>query len=357
MRVDPFGPWTTALSPPSGAGLSAHWARRLGTLPDLRATPAAPTRRARYGVLALAAAALSLPSLHEGPVTGAVEAAQPPSAPTAGAVAKPGGEGQARDEVLEAYRLAPGQDLKLMPKPRPDGLRDWLNRERAGQGERLNEITSMTFRWRDPDRLQQWSAQYGSGGGWRVRDLPRYLEMNAYEFEIEGDPDLLKTEVGGDWVYREGVPAERMARSLEAVLREALKEPVVLEFREVERDVVVARGRYRHSPVAGRANDQIEIYGKQIVEGGGGAGGGSGDFPEFLKWVGAWVERPVVNEVKVPPRGNVSWAYNERKPSTKQSRSEDHDEELVLQHLNEQTGLTFTRERAMVRILSVGRAK
>jgi hypothetical protein len=36
---------------------------------------------------------------------------------------------------------------------------------------------------------------------------------------------------------------------------------------------------------------------------------------------------------------------------------EDHDEALVLQHLQEQTGLTFTREKKPIRVLFIERAK
>ncbi len=35
MRDNPFGPWTTALSPIRGASLSTYWVRRLTTLPHL----------------------------------------------------------------------------------------------------------------------------------------------------------------------------------------------------------------------------------------------------------------------------------------------------------------------------------
>jgi hypothetical protein len=130
-----------------------------------------------------------------------------------------------------------------------------------------------------------------------------------------------------------------------------------MRFRQVERDVVVVRGRYQSSPVAGRAKNHVEIFGKQIVEGGGGAGGGSGDFLEFLKWVGEWIGRPVVSEVKFIPKAHIQWSYNGRSPSTEETSREDHDETLVLRHLQEQTGLTYTRERKTIRILFVERPK
>ena len=76
-----------------------------------------------------------------------------------------------------------------------------------------------------------------------------------------------------------------------------------------------------------------------------------------MKWVGEWIERPVVSEVWPPPKNHFSWFYNARSPFTEQMRREDHDEPLVLQHLHEQTGLTFTRERKPIRILFIERSK
>ena len=115
--------------------------------------------------------------------------------------------------------------------------------------------------------------------------------------------------------------------------------------------------RIAHSPLKDRAPNEIEIYGKQVVPGGGGAGGGTGEFSTFLKWVGEWIGRPVVSEVEAPPKGQITWYYNQRDLSTEQTRREDHDEALVLQHLQEQMGLTYTRERKPIRVLFVEQAK
>jgi hypothetical protein len=213
----------------------------------------------------------------------------------------------------------------------------------------------MVFRWRDPDRLDNWGAT--TGEGYSLRSLLRYLETDIYEAEIDGDRTLLDTIVTGDWVYRDGVDVERKVHALEVIIQRVLRLRISLTFRTVERDVVVARGAYHHTPLKGRAADAIEIYGKEVVPGGGGAGGGSGDFAMFLKWVGEWIGRPVVSEVEAPPKGPLTWYYNERNPSTEQTRREDHDEGSVLRHLQEQTGLTFTRGRRPIRILFIERAK
>jgi hypothetical protein len=262
-----------------------------------------------------------------------------------------------REEFRKIYSLKSGEDLKRVPAPRPKSAVAWMQNESPHMAGRLDEVTAMTFRWRDPDRLKQWSAHYGSPKGWSLRSIPRYLEMDLHEFEIDGDRKLLDTEIPGDWVYREGATAERKARSLEGILKKTLDPKIVVEFRLVERNVVVVRGKYRHTPIGKRGKNEIEIYGKPIVKDGGGHGGGSGKFPEFLKWVGSWIETPVVSEVADPPADNLSWYYNGRSPSTAKERQEDHDETLVLKHLEEQTGLTYTVEPRDIRVLFIEQAK
>lgn len=259
-------------------------------------------------------------------------------------------------EFLRVYHLDPDESLKHVPPPRPEGVRVYWKRKRPGFANRPDQFGTMTFRWTDPDRLMTWSVTTAKEG-FRVRDLPEYLEIGIYPSDIDGEPDLLETRIPGDWIYRTGQPAEKMVRALEIRLQRMLKKRIALRLREVERDVVVVRGDYKSVPVAGRNKDQIEIYGKQIVPGGGGAGGGSGSYPEFLKWVGEWIARPLVSEVKAPPKGMLVWYYNARQPFTKEMQKEDHDEALVLKHLQEQTGLTFVRERRRVPILFVERAK
>jgi len=264
-------------------------------------------------------------------------------------------EERALAEFLRIYRLDPDESLKHVPPPRPEGIRVYWKRERAGFLNTPDQFGTMTFRWKDPDRLQNWSMS--TADGFRVRDLPRYLEIALFPAEIEGEPDLLDSKVPGDWIYRVGQPEEKMIRALEIRLQRTLKKKIALRVRKVEREVVVVRGDYRSLPVAGRNKDEIEIYGKQIVPGGGGAGGGSGTYPEFLRWVGDWIQRPVVGELASPPKQPLSWYYNARSPSTEQMRREDHDESLVLKHLEEQTALKFTRERRPIPVLFVERVK
>jgi hypothetical protein len=256
-------------------------------------------------------------------------------------------------EFKRNYALAPGEDLKCVAPPRPDGVRVYWRREYPNHGNRPDQFGSLIFRW--GNRLV-----WGGGTtarGYTLTSLPSAIGMSFHPVEVDGDRRLLDTIVDGDFIFRGGVPDERMAAQLETVLRRDAKLPVRLAIRQVERDVVVAMGKYQYHPLPGRSNNQVEIYGREYVEHSG-AGGGSGDFATFLKWVAGWIERPVVaGEVEGAPAGQMSWNYHARSPSTAVMRLEDHDEVAVLQHMTEQTGLTFERQRVPVRTLIVERAE
>jgi hypothetical protein len=257
-------------------------------------------------------------------------------------------EEQALAEFLDTYRLAPGANLKRIPLPRPKGIRVWKGRTEPVLGAigDLQDVRAIIFGWREQGDLRVLSSLYGSVEGWTIRELPRCLNMGLYSYEIEGDSELLKTEVGGDWIVREGVPAEQLIQPLEAILQRAIRQRITLELRRVERDVVVARGRYRPSPLQGHADGEIEIYAHELAQHDD-RGGGAGVFPAFLNWTAGWIGRPIVNEVESPPTANIAWHHGRRK---------DRDLTLVLKHLEEQTGLTFTREKRPIRILFVERA-
>jgi hypothetical protein len=312
-------------------------------LGPIGSSPSPLTRRRCCGLLVLAPFGMIAPS-HRG-----AAASNQENAKRAEEVPK------AVNEFLEAYRLAPGQILKRVPPPRPEGVRTWWKQKYPNHGNQPHQFGTLVFRWRDPDQLDNWGGT--TGEGFSLRQLLRYLEADIYEAEFDGDRKMLETIVTGDWIYRDGADAERKVHALEATIQRVLRLRISLTFRRVERDVVVARGAYHHTPLEGREANAIEIYGKQVVPGGGGAGGGTGTFSEFLKWVGEWIGRPVVSEVEAPPKVPITWYYNERNPSGERTRREDHDEALVLQHLREQTGLTFTRERKAIRILFIERAR
>jgi hypothetical protein len=361
MTNDPFGPWATALSPLSSAKLSTFWVRRLSMLPNLGQSLPILSRQCLYGALVLAAIALVMPSLR-GTSSARVVGDDPARSGINAQTTTPGDDdAKALATFLQIYRLAPGQDLKFVESPRPAGVNVWWKRTHPNHVNHPGQFGAMTFSWRDPDFLENWAAMVDPTGqgppvGFSVRGIFQQIRVNIDATEIDGDPDLLETRIAGDWVFREGVPDERMVAALEPILQRMHRLRIKLAFRSVARDVVVVRGQYHHSPLPGRSKNWIDIYGIGLVKKSG-AGGGTGDFSEFIHSVAGWINRPVVSEVEFTPKESITWRYHARSPFTEQMRREDHNEALVLQHLHEQTGLTFTREKKPIRVLFVERPK
>jgi beta-lactamase regulating signal transducer with metallopeptidase domain len=282
----------------------------------------------------------------------------------------------ARTPILKAmakdhgYGLEPSQDLRRVAPPFPPIRMEYYRTGHPSQSEAIKEGPSaMVFRWGD-GKLKNWGMTFGDSAdpGYNLTGaLDALLDIKSQQ--IDGAHELLNTRLAGDWVVREGADQESVLKQLQEILQNEFKLPVKLEFREVDRDVYVARGEYNLTPLPGQegqgkliltdetiTTDEIQIFGTQLVPNSG-AGGGTGEFEEFLGWLGRWIGTPIVPEVDLKPTNQVSWHLHERSPSTEQSRGEDRDPILVLGNITLQTGLTFTLEKRPVRILFIERVQ
>ncbi len=268
------------------------------------------------------------------------------------------------------YGLERGQDLRRVAPPFPPIRMEYYRTGHPSQSEAIEEGPSaMVFRWTG-GKLRNWGMTFGDAAdpGYNLTGvLDALLDIKSQE--IDGPRELLDARLAGDWVIRAGADQAEVVKQLQSILQNEFSLPMKLEFRDVERDVYVARGEYELTPLPGQegkgkliltdetiTTDEIQIFGTELVPNSG-AGGGTGEFEEFLGWLGRWIGTPIVAEVDLKPTNQVSWHLHEKSPSTDQSRSEDHDPILVLGNITLQTGLTFTLEKRPVRILFVERTK
>ena len=254
---------------------------------------------------------------------------------------------EAEEWALEAfyriYRLEPGEDFKRIASPFLPGRLVYYRTTNPGQAKlvpRGPEV--MHFRWNG--KLRRWGSSFGRI---RLRHILRGV-AGLYPYEIEGDERLIEREMSSDFIIREGASQDAIIDGLRESLAGQPGMPVSLTFREVERPVIVARGRFELRLLPNRR--AIELYEESLTDQTRG-GGGSGNFGEFLKWVGMYINMHVIDEAKVRPTKNLDWHHN-RKPK---GRSMDHM--LVLDNLSMQTGLEFTQETRRVRVLVVERVE
>lgn len=281
-----------------------------------------------------------------------------------------------KKEFRKHYSMAEGEVVKRV-HPFPACRTDCLKNEPwAPEGWNQNPGVYLTFRVRAKgtkealvehrvaagDRnLQFW----GFGGGeLAVGGMIWHLGLPMHE--LEADPALLATIVGGDMVFLQDAPEEKRVAGLERILREECKLPVRIAFRMVKREVVVAKGKLKIAPLDGRDKNHVEIYAKEAVKGSYSGGGGSGHPSAFFNDLSGFVRKRIVSEAEFAPNATIRYSAHVRTPapfellSLEESQArdaEDHDLKTVLENVARQTGLTFTMEKRKVRVLQVERSE
>jgi hypothetical protein len=167
--------------------------------------------------------------------------------------------------------------------------------------------------------------------------------------DIEGAARTLP--LTGDFVFLAGTPAERIVGDLETVVRDAVPPPgITLHMVEMERDVSVARGRFTYTPLPGRERNELEIFGSSRPARADSSG--SGDLGEFLRVVGDFSGRRVIDSVDDAASVAVRWRYADAS-----MRAGDATEiSRVLENVSRQTGLTFSTAKRRVRIIEIQNA-
>src|SRR5262249_27695552 len=183
----------------------------------------------------------------------------------------------------------------------------------------------------------------------------RDSRVRAPPQELGGDEELRRARVSGDFIVREGAPAEKVIARLQEILRTECKLPVTLTFREAERKVFVARGKFKLTPLPNQREGVVQVFAVQLVPDSG-AGGGGGDLGRVFQMLGGFIDRRIVSEVEGAPAGEFSWLFHQRSPSTQETRRQDTNPEAVLHNVAVQTGLEFKEETRKARVLFVERA-
>jgi hypothetical protein len=256
------------------------------------------------------------------------------------------------------YRLEPGQMLRRVPRPFPDIRAAYYKEGNPGQAKSIpTPADAISFIW-DGEKLTRWGMKFGAG--YTLSDVvDNALKIKPPDFE--GPKEILNLRLEGDWVIRKNASEEESIMQLGTILQKEYGIPMRLVFVKKVRGIYVARGKYHFSPVqreekedeknekGSAKNGRIEIYGSELSNPRFG-GGGSGEFKEFLAWLGRWIDASIIDEVSEPPVERVIW-HDNHSEKEKGGSSDDHDPEQVLKNIAAQTGLTFTKELRVVRRL------
>jgi hypothetical protein len=258
-----------------------------------------------------------------------------------------------RKPFEDVYHLSKGTVVKRIKPPFIPERKLYYRQEHRSQARMAPPPEVMSFPWNGK------LGRPGMAWGPTVCSLRNLLvhrfELKAYEFD--GPPGLLDLDLPGDWIVSADASREQLLNALAKIVQEDLGRAVRFELRQVERGVIVARGRYRFQPLSGTFDDRgVHVFGDKL-DAVSRSGGGSGTFAEFLSRVGDRLQRRIMNETEGTENLTLSWFYHR---SSRIRTMDAADRELAvdkaLAKLSQQTSLTLTKERRLVDVWFVSDA-
>jgi RNA polymerase sigma factor (sigma-70 family) len=272
-----------------------------------------------------------------------------------------------KKEFSKAYALADGEILKRVAPPylasRSDFFKDTFAGRKVVAGDAVPPMEEWycAFRFKDA-KVKMGPMRIGvkPETGIALRDLfDMVIEIPSCE--VEANDELFKRLVSGDFVLREGADPVKVVAKLQDILQNECKLDVKLTFPYVEREVVVARGKFKVKPLDPKKN-RVEVYAVELAERDLG-GGGRGALPEFLRNLNAFINlrtegtgtTRIVNDAEFDPKEQINWHFNLRlmEDGSIVDWNADHEPTAVLANVATQTGLTFKTEKRKVRVLFV----
>jgi hypothetical protein len=206
-----------------------------------------------------------------------------------------------------------------------------------------------------------WGSSFGAP--YSIGELITNI-LNVYPQDLEGDSILAQQLIPGDFAIS-GDPrnsdVQKLSSGLATLLTEAMGHKVTLTFRQVQRPIIVLRGKWQARNTDGtqvhfgKGEFQIiQIYGLELNPNHACGGGGSGTVDQFAQWLGRWINRSVIIESTGAP-AEVSWNENGQVAAAAQAHA--HDWDLVLNNIYQQTGLIWKQETRKVNRLFLEQGK
>ena len=268
-----------------------------------------------------------------------------------------------KQQLNESYYLEEKQVLRHIP-PSLIGPRiklDQANRE-ISQLEYLssqNKITDryLLFYW--DGKIIEGSRPVFSKGVTLNTAFERIIGLSRFQYDIP--EDLVNIEIPGDWILRKQTTKEDILRALNKIVQDYTKRSIRFEKRQIERDVIVVRGKFHFEPLSGTYDDScLHVFSDKLDPDESG-GGGTRSLDGFLnqRLAVTQLNQQVVNLAETPDEELIRYrthysGYLGKLPDGPE-RSAKLD--MLLENLTRQTSLTFTKERRIVDVWYVVEGK
>ncbi|MHC4476351.1 MAG: HEAT repeat domain-containing protein, partial [Planctomycetota bacterium] len=246
-----------------------------------------------------------------------------------------------RERFDEVYRLDDGQILKRIAPPFIPERAEYYRHEHSGQASAIAEPPDyFTFHW--DAALVNWGLGFTGGERPLEAVLKHNLSMGRDAFE--GPEELLEIDVQGDWIVRKDSSMEQRLEALEKILEDETGRGIRFIKRRIEREVIVAGGRYRFRGLPGKGrNDVVYMYSDIFDIDSGGGGGTAKSVSEFLAALANRVGVPVIDRTE--SSGDNTIVYDHHRSSYLGKVTDELERakklEMLLANLTKQTDLQF----------------
>jgi hypothetical protein len=181
------------------------------------------------------------------------------------------------------------------------------------------------------------TATYSGGGTVQSAFmLCAYLSRTP---ELELPNDLGKLSAHGDWIVRDEASRERRMQAMASILSSITGRKLAVERRSVEREVIIARGKWEFDPSRDPNGAQFYVS-KGDVRGGGLAGSLADSFTGLERELG----QKIIDETEEPRPREVYWTG--RGLSSSGFDGARHSQFLA--SLEKQTSLKFVQTRRVI---------
>jgi hypothetical protein len=236
----------------------------------------------------------------------------------------------------QVYSLDADEDVRLIPAP--------------FSSQRPSRYRMPGLRWqqlmiRMTGRKVLFSG--ASSGKGTVQSAISWCAYLSRRPELELPEQLAALPVEGDWIVREEPPRERKMMALESILSAVTGRKLSIERPLVERDVVVARGKWDLHPTNDPNPTFFYVPNRNMQTGGMGTLAGS-----FYS-LGMVLGRSVIDETDEPRPPEVYWTAR----GNPLQRHDDASRSALLTSLERQTSLKFVQTRRVIPVWIVSEKK
>ncbi len=269
-----------------------------------------------------------------------------PRGPTQRAIPMPGPNAGSYETFQAVHTLGDGEAVKLVKTPFMRHRQHEITKETEGTNGLL-DYPYIVHQYRWDGRLEDGCWYANNAGLTSIRTVMNaFLDIPSYEFELP--EHLADVHVSrGDWIVRKDATTAQKLGALEAIVRAELHRPIHFERRQVERDVVVATGRYTFTPLPGKDPNRLyavaepdeEVWDHEVDS-----------LPQLLAQLANGIKIAIDDRTEPAETGKILFASNSVFFSQFASRPIDTEKTLplLLDNLAKQTGLTFTVEKQSV---------